>query len=432
MTAKPIVEEINTSAQTGRIAQNRHVPGTQPSVARPLRRLAIYSATDGFDLVQELDHLSTRTIEPNIFFSPRFLAPAMPRLEDREVRLAVVRDGLEPHSRLRLLMPYSVERAALPFSALVFRSWANPYAPLGTPLIDKDDPYGVMEDFLSMLARPHLRMPKILVFPDMRLDGPAAEVLRTVCKTLELPLTSTKRVQRPFLKSALSGGDYLKSALRPHHMRDFGRLKRRLGEKGNLEYKIATQPDAVRLGVEAFLSLEMAGWKGRRRSAMATDRYGAAFAREATLRLAEAGHCAVHILTLDDRPIAVLIAFRENGVAYTWKTAYDESLAQFSPGTLLALEVTRSHLSDPDIRETDSCAVPDHPVMSRIWSERVAFGTLLLGLDPQTKNQVEKTARNIEFVERARSQLRGLRGSLAAMNIKIGNMKIGKWIGRRK
>ena len=62
---------------------------------RPRRKLAIYPASAGFDLVEELDYLCPRTIEPNVFFNPRFLAPAMPRLEDREVRLAVIRDGDE-------------------------------------------------------------------------------------------------------------------------------------------------------------------------------------------------------------------------------------------------------------------------------------------------------------------------------------------------
>src|SRR5690606_15813150 len=81
------------------------------------RSLAIYPASAGFDLVEELEHLSARAIEPNVFFNPSFLAPAMPRLDDREVRLAVIRDGDDHRSRLRLLVPFTVERAAPPFGA---------------------------------------------------------------------------------------------------------------------------------------------------------------------------------------------------------------------------------------------------------------------------------------------------------------------------
>ena len=59
---------------------------------------------------------------------------------------------------------------------------------------------------------------------------------------------------------------------------------------------------------------------------MAIDRYRAAFAREAVHRLAEQDLCRVHSLTLDGEVIASLIVFVEAGVAYTWKTAYDERL----------------------------------------------------------------------------------------------------------
>ena len=107
---------------------------------RPSRRLAIYPASAGFDLVEELDYLCARTIEPNVFFNPRFLAPAMPRLEDREVRLAVIRDGDEYKSRLRLLVPFSVERPAVPLAVPIMRTWSSPFGPLGTPLVDRDDP----------------------------------------------------------------------------------------------------------------------------------------------------------------------------------------------------------------------------------------------------------------------------------------------------
>ena len=50
-------------------------------------------------------------------------------------------------------------------------------------------------------------------------------------------------------------------------------------------------------------------------------------------------------------------------------------MPHFSPGTLLMIEVTKQHLDDPNIMTTDSCAVPDHPVMSRLWSERKPIGT---------------------------------------------------------
>lgn len=425
MVARPILEELSGSASVPMIS---NLAGLDDDVAakhhlelagadRPLRRLAIYPASAGFELVEELDHLARRAVEPNVFFNPRFLAPAMPRLEDREVRLAVIRDGTEYKSRLRLLVPFSVERAPVPIGVPIMRTWASPFGPLGTPLLDRDDPIGVLEDFFSMLARPHLRLPKIFVLPQMRLDGPVANLLRAMSESNGLPLIVTDRVERAFLQSDLDGEAYLKQSLRPHHLREFRRLKRRLAEHGTLEHRVARTADEIRLGVEDFLTLEAAGWKGRERTAMAVDRFRAAFAREALYRMAEQDLCRVHELVLDGKPIACLIVLVESGVAYTWKTAYDERFAQYSPGTLLMIEVTQQHLDDPNIDLTDSCAVPDHPVMNRLWAERRPIGTMVVGLTPgsdraarQAASQLHLYSETRNFARRIRKRIRSILG----------------------
>jgi CelD/BcsL family acetyltransferase involved in cellulose biosynthesis len=417
MAAVPILEEMAggpAGAMISELAGLAEGPMERARIEfltgrRAERRLAVYPASAGFDLIDELDHLAARALEPNVFFNPRFLAPAMPRLEDREVRLAVIRDGSEYKSRLRLLLPFSIERPAIPLGVSVMRSWSHPFGPLGTPLIDSDNPGQVMDDFLAMIARPHLRMPKVLVLPDMHLDGVVADVLRSFAASRDLTLVATEKVERAFLESELDGEAYLKASLRSHHYREFRRLKRRLSETGALEYGIARQPEEIRIGVEAFLALEAAGWKGRERTAMVTDRYRAAFAREAVQLLSERDMCRVHTLSLDGRIIASLIVFIEQGVAYTWKTAYDESYSAWSPGTLLMIEATKTHLDDPNIRVTDSCAAPDHIVMDRLWSERRRMGTLVLGITPQADRAARQAAKQLHLYRETRNMARLLR-----------------------
>ena len=266
-----------------------------------------------------------------------------------------------------------------------------------------------------MLSRPHLKLPKVLVLPEVRLDGAVASMLTSVAELRALPLVITGRFERPFLESRLDGEEYLKTSLRSHHYREFRRLKRRLADQGELVHGVARGPEEIRLAIEGFLSLEAAGWKGRERTAMAIDRYRAAFAREAVHGLAEQDLCRIHSFTLGGKLIASLIVFVEAGVAYTWKTAYDESYAAFSPGTLLMMEVTRQHLDDPNIELTDSCAVPDHPVMSRLWSERKPFGTLVVGMTPaadritrQAASQLHLYRETRNFARLMRNRIRGL------------------------
>jgi CelD/BcsL family acetyltransferase involved in cellulose biosynthesis len=424
MNALPLLEEHSSGPSGALISQlgGHHPAAEQPDQVESVsggngrsRRLSIYSASAGFEMVEELDHLCARTIEPNVFFNPRFLAPAMPRLEDREVRLAVIRDGDEYRSRLRLLLPFSVERPPMPLGAPIIRAWASPFGPLGTPLIDRDDPEGVVLDFLDLLARPGLKLPRVLVLPDMRLDGPAAATLRAVATARGLAMEVTSELSRPILQSALDGDAYLSRVLRPHHLREFRRMKRRLSEKGVLDHVTARSQEDVRLGLEAFLTLEASGWKGRRRTAMAVDRYRAAFAREAVNRLAERDMVRVHMLTLDGEAIACLVVFIEGGVAYTWKTAYDETLSAFSPGTLLMIEVTRQHLDDPNIDVTDSCAVPDHPVMSRLWAERRRMGTMVLGTVPGADRTVRQATSQLHLYSETRNLARVLKNRVTGL-----------------
>ena len=114
-------------------------------------------------------------------------------------------------------------------------------------------------------------------------------------------------------------------------MREFRRLRRRLGRPwASSSTRSPARPTRSASALEAFLTLEAAGWKGRERTAMAVDRFRAAFAREALHRLSEQDLCRVHSLTLDGKVIACLIVFVEAGIAYTWKTAYDESLRSHS------------------------------------------------------------------------------------------------------
>lgn len=423
MAAVPLIEETS-GGPAGTLMTG--LAGVSPDAAelaeiellasnRRERTLAVYAASAGFDLVEELDYLCNRTVEPNVFFNPRFLAPAMPRLEDKEVRLAVIRDGNEHRSRLRLLVPFSVERPGIPLAAAIMRTWASPFGPVGTPLVDRDDPIGVIEDFFSMLSRPHLKLPKVFAFPDMRLDGSMASLLRALAEARNLPLVITGETQRPVLQSELDGETYLKQSLRSHHYREFRRLKRRLGETGELRHEVARGPEEIRRAIENFLTLEASGWKGRERTAMAIDRFRAAFAREAVHRLAEQDMCRIHSLTLDGRTIASLIVFVEAGHAYTWKTAYDETLATFSPGTLLMIEVTKQHLDDPNIVMTDSCAVPDHPVMSRLWMERRPVGTFVIGLTPDADKATRQAASQLHLYRETRNFARLLRNRVRSL-----------------
>ena len=209
----------------GEIGTTRQRPAPALSIDLPRlgRTLSIYPAQAGYDLQEELDFLSNRAMEPNVFFTSRFLAPAMPRLEDRDVRIAVIRDETGERSRLRFLMPFSIEKPGFAIGAPIIRAWANSYGPLGTPLVDAENAAETVDNFLDAMGRDDNRLPSVLVLPDIRLNGPFAQMARAIAMSRNLPIDTTNEQPRPMLESLLDGDAYLKAAIKSSHMREMRR-----------------------------------------------------------------------------------------------------------------------------------------------------------------------------------------------------------------
>ncbi|MCP4999373.1 MAG: GNAT family N-acetyltransferase [Hyphomicrobiales bacterium] len=421
MSSNPFLQgDLGTVAATtvtkiAGVTVERPVAEISVDGGRPSRHLCIYPARAGYDLRQELDFLTHRALEPNAFFSARFMAPAMPRLEDKRIRLMIMRDEDEHRSRMRFLMPFSVERPGFSLATPIIRAWANHFGPLGTPLLDQEAAAETLDNLFETLSRGELGLPSVLVIPMARLEGPFAQMLRAVAISRNLPVAEAEVFERPMLQSNLDGPAYLQQSLSAKHLRDRRRQRRQLNKTGALGYEVARRPDEIRHRLEEFLALEASGWKGRRRSAMVVDRYRAAFAREAITDLAETDNVRIHTLNLNGEAIASMIVFIMSGAAYTWKTAYNEEYRSYSPGQLLMDDLTTTHLDDPNIIITDSCAVPDHPVMSRLWRERSKMGTLIVGLTPGKDRDVRQVAKQLHLYQNTRNIARIVREKLRGM-----------------
>lgn len=412
-------ETFQTSMQLahGEIGRSlaRPLPSMEIDTTKLGRTLSVYHSSAGYDLQEELDFLSNRAIEPNVFFASRFLAPAMPRLEDREIRLAIIRDEINDRSRLRFLMPFSVEKPGFSIGTPIIRAWANPFGPLGTPLVDAENAAETIDHFLDALGRDGNQLPSVLVLPDIRLGGPFAQLLRAIAISRNLPIQTANLQDRPMLESVEDGETYLKKAIKPQHMREMRRQWGQLEKLGEVRYEVARQPREVRQRMEEFLLLEASGWKGKKRSAMLSDRYRAAFAREAVNNLAEIDAARIHTIDLNGKAIASMIVLMMNGEAYTWKTAYDESFARYSPGKLLVAHLTEWHLDDANIVRTDSCGVPDHPIMSRFWEQRESMGTLIVGLRQNSDRETRQAASQLHLYQNTRNVARLIREKIMSL-----------------
>lgn len=423
MASDPNNPDMRDARLAGLLASakvERPAADSSTRVGRIGREFCIYPAQLGYDLQEELDFLSNRVMEPNVFFTARLLAPAMPRIDDRSVRFALMRDENGSKSRMRFLMPFTVEKPGFSVGPSIIRTWANPFGPLGTPLIDAEDAAETIDNLLDALAQPELRLPKVLVVPDLRLEGPFVRMLKAIALSRNLPLATTDRHNRPMLDSDMDGEAYLKQTLATNHLREMRRQWRQLEALGDLSYDVARQPGDIRMRMEEFLALEASGWKGRKRSALVNDRFRSAFAREAVNNLAEVDAVRIHTINLNGEAIASMVVFITMGEAYTWKTAFNEDYARYSPGKLLTQKLTEWHLDDANILRTDSCAVQDHPIMSRFWQEKQQMGTLVIGLSQNSDRDVRQVSSQVHMYRNTRNLARMLRERILSLGRRGG------------
>ena len=285
--------------------------------------------------------------EPNPFAEPAFLLPLLDYDRPKRLAFALIRDD---------------DGGLIGFAALILpriglaQVWMSAYAALPAAAFDRAAAPEALAALCALLAPSRLAG---LVWPLVEPSGSygvAARALTPLC---------AGRTRRAALR--LAGAQAFDASLNPKRRTKWARQARKLAALGKLDE--ATGAEAV----AAFFEVERKGWKGARRSALADDLARLAFAQAALQNFARAGRLDALALRLDGAPIAaglVLIAQRR---AFYWKTTYDEAYAETSPGVQLTLAHSRRLAATPGLALVDSCAVEDHPMIGRVWSEAVEF-----------------------------------------------------------
>jgi len=84
----------------------------------------------------ELRDLTARTIAPNAFYEPSFMAASAPVL-GRDAMAGLVWRRAMPR-QLAGFFPVALEQRRYGLRMPMLVGWTHPYGPLGTPLIDRD------------------------------------------------------------------------------------------------------------------------------------------------------------------------------------------------------------------------------------------------------------------------------------------------------
>jgi CelD/BcsL family acetyltransferase involved in cellulose biosynthesis len=324
--------------------------------------------------------LAARALEPNVFYEPAFALAAAPVL-GRNVRIALIWSRATP-AQLLGFFPTRIERRRYGLGPQVLVGWTHPFAPLGTPLVDRDAAAGVIAAWLDDLAcRPDL--PRILLMPYLPESGAVARALAAALARRDGKSICFGRHQRALLAPTDGRSHYLDRAIGAKKRKELRRQRKRLADNGELTSSISNAPAAIAPALSDFLALEASGWKGRAGTAARADHSIRAFMESAVTALAREGKARVARLTAAGRPVAALVTLQSGTTAWCWKIAYDEAFARFSPGVQLLADMTQALLDDTGVTRADSCATAGHPMIDHIWRERLALADHLVRNGPQ-------------------------------------------------
>jgi CelD/BcsL family acetyltransferase involved in cellulose biosynthesis len=311
------------------------------------------------------DALARRACEPNPFAERWCVEAGLEAFDPRgTARLAT----LTVNGALAGILPL-VRRARYeryPFPNL--GNWHHANAFCGAPLVAAGHEHAFWRELLAW-ADQHASVSLFLHLQQMPADGPLYAALRDVCAVERRPAAAVHGIERALLSSELAPQAYFDASMSGKKRKELRRQHSRLAEQGALGFERRGDAQGLDEWTDAFLALERAGWKGAEGSALACDPATAAFFRQALRGAADHGRLERLGITLDGAPIAMLANFVTPPGAYSFKTAYDERYARFSPGVLLQRE-NLELLAHGDIGWCDSCAAADHPMIERIWREK--------------------------------------------------------------
>ena len=311
--------------------------------------------------------LAANACEPNPFYEPWILLPALEAQGAANFRCVLAWDG----EALAGLFPFERQRRYRGLPVATLASWRHSAYLLCTPLVRAETAAECLKALLAWRGDAALFELRYL-----RADGPFAAALARALRTSRAAFATIARFSRPLLCKAPDADAYL-AQLSPHLRKDLRRKQRLIAaQPGYAEVTLGPGGD-FGAEIERFIALEASGWKGTAGGAFACSEQSLRFGRAVLGEAARRGR--LHMVGLDcgGRPVARRFSLLAGEGAFAFKTAYDESYAQYSPGVLAEVMRIREFHRLPQ-QWMDSYTDPDNPTANRMWSERREIETLAI------------------------------------------------------
>jgi len=362
---------------------NMKPDATWPALATD--KCSVVSVTD-FALLdgitEKWQELAAQAVEPNPFYEPWMLRPALTHLGvgvDLRVVLIFVPNRARPSQPL-LSGVFPLERRPrhnrLPCRTLSL--WRHKFCQLATPLIRASHAEETMAAFFAWLAAADHGC-ALMEFNCVSGEGAFHHLFVDYLDHNAVLHHSGACFARAIFRPASDAETYLRSVLSTKHRKAHQRHEQHLEASGAVEYVALAADGDVHGWLEEFIALEASGWKGRERSALASSAADRQFFVSAATEAFRRGRLQMLALRHNGRMIAARCGFAAGSGAYTFKIAYDESYARWSPGMLLEIENIRRLHGDSQISWMDSFTARDNAMFNRLWRDRLLLRDVTVG-----------------------------------------------------
>ncbi len=331
--------------------------------------------------------VASRPSEANAFAESWFVEASTRNLDSAaDKRMLVVR----AEGQLIGLMPICVAQKYGRLRVRHVENWLHYNSFFGAPLVRRSFEAYFWHRALALLdADP--ASPSFLHLVALDGQGPLTQALLRARRGAAV----VHRSSRAMLQSEFSPTDYYETTVRKKKRKELARLQHRLAETGAVGFRRLSPRDSLEPWIDAFLALEASGWKGREGAALANTRETEAFVRDALRGAFAAGRLEMVQLDVAGRPIAMLVNFLTPPGSFSFKIAFDEEFARFSPGVLIQLENLKI-LESPGIDWMDSCAVEDHPMINSLWGQRRELVRISVPLKGRRRRATFAACRTLE------------------------------------
>jgi len=326
--------------------------------------------------------LAQRSLEPNVYLAPEFILPALryldPALPVRILLIEHSRGGGRVLTGAGIFEPRS---PTIRFPLKHWRAYRSCHSYLTGLLVDRDHIQPTIRSFLE-----HMR----------RREAGCQGIQFTWCSSGSLLNAMVEagsgghracwheqsRSQRAVLVPAQSGEVYLDAHLSASRKKELRRCWRRLGEQGEVTWRIFSGPDVRDEHIDHFLDLEHRGWKGEAGTSLRSKPAHEAFFREMIRRFRESSGVFFTELRSGATVVASTCNLISGNTGFAFKIGWHPDYARMSPGMLNELELVRAapeacvHLSFID------SGADEGSFIDRLWMQRRDLVNGLLSVAP--------------------------------------------------